>query len=122
MSGSEPFIARAREVSRVLRRGRSPHPAGHARRTVGLGASAHVRRSAISLSAERAVADTLAATLPHLSHAHHGIDKLLDLLAELSGRPSRSITTPALRAWLEGFSGASRASRAAAALLARPSA
>lgn len=78
--------------------------------------------AAISLSAERAVADTLAATLPHLSHAHHGIDKLLDLLAELSGRPSRSITTPVLRAWLEGFSGASRASRAAAALLARPSA
>lgn len=77
--------------------------------------------AAISVSAERAVADTLAATLPQLSRTHHGIDKLLDLLAELAGRHSRPITAPSLRAWLEGYSGASRAARAAAALLARTS-
>jgi hypothetical protein len=64
------------------------------------------------------VIDALAGVLPSLPRETRGLHSLLELLLEellRGGRP----TPPALRPWLDGFSGASRVARAARTLAAR---
>ena len=64
------------------------------------------------------VIDGLAGALPSFPRETRGLHSLLELLVEellRAGRP----TPPALRPWLEGFSGASRVARAARTLAAR---
>lgn len=63
------------------------------------------------------VVDALAAALPAYEPGDRGIHALLDLLREETLRDGRP-TPSALRPWLERFSGRSRASRTARALLA----
>jgi Family of unknown function (DUF6493) len=64
------------------------------------------------------VIDALAGALPSVPRETRGLHSLLELMVEellRAGRP----TPPALRPWLEGFSGASRVARAAHVLAAR---
>jgi hypothetical protein len=64
------------------------------------------------------VIDALAGALPSLPRETRGLHSLLELVVEellRAGRP----TPPALRPWLDGFSGASRVARAAQTLAAR---
>jgi hypothetical protein len=64
------------------------------------------------------VIDALAGALPTLPRETRGLHTLLELLVEellRAGRP----TPPALRPWLDGFTGASRVARAAHLLAAR---
>ena len=63
------------------------------------------------------VIDALARALPSLPRETRGLHSLLELLVEellRTGRP----TPPALRPWMDGFSGASRVARAARTLAA----
>ncbi len=66
----------------------------------------------------RAAVATLTALLPRLQPGRQGLHALLDVLHEESLRHGIAVTDPALRSWLQSFSGSSKSARAAQALLA----
>lgn len=72
--------------------------------------------SATPMGARAAVA-TLTSLLPRLQAGHPGLHALLDVLHEESLRHGLPVTDASLRAWLQGFSGSSKAARTARALL-----
>lgn len=65
-----------------------------------------------------AVVEVLTALLPRLDHSMRGVGALLTVLLDESLRIARPATSPALRAWLAGFTGSSATARAARQLLA----
>lgn len=67
--------------------------------------------------APTSVVDLLTELLPRLSPGQAGLNKLLILLRNEATRLGLPITDPALRAWLEQFTGASVVAKAARALL-----
>ena len=74
--------------------------------------------AAVNPDAGRAVVAVLSSLLPRLGPDHAGLHALLDALREESVRHGVGVADPALRAWLGGITGATKAARAARALLA----
>lgn len=64
------------------------------------------------------IRDLLTALLPRLDRKARGTAQLLGVLAEVQARLHLTVTDPALRDWLAGFTGSSKATRTAKALLA----
>lgn len=64
------------------------------------------------------VCDLLTALLPRLDRKERGMAQLLGVLAEVQARLRRPVSDPALRDWLGGFTGSSKATKTAKALLA----
>jgi hypothetical protein len=74
--------------------------------------------AAVDPAVGRAVVDVLVSLLPRLARDHAGLHAVLDALREESLRYGVAVRDPELRAWLGGIAGASKAGRAARALLA----
>lgn len=64
------------------------------------------------------IGDLLTALLPKLERKTRGMAQLLGVLAEVQARVQQSVTDEALRDWLSGFTGSSKATKSAKALLA----